>query len=119
MSREKGSVEMINRIFTVLVCVSFALFCASFSVFAEEITSYFQFDSMTLVRFVILNEDGTIRDVEDKNITGISNYDGFLFPYAVSGAYWPSIPGDLVCAHVSFDGNFDWSFRSWSSWSCS
>lgn len=101
------------RVIVLFVALSLSLYCASFSVFAEEITAYFQFDSMTLDSFVILNEDGTIREVEEKGIVGVTvdNGSSFLFSNAVSGAYWPSVPGDLVCAHVSFDGNFDRSME--------
>lgn len=104
------------RVIVLFVALSLSLYCASFSVFAEEINAYFQFDSMTLNSFVILNEDGTIRDVEDKNITGVDSSGSFTFPWAVSGAYDPSVPGDLVCAHVTFGGNFDRSMQSGKSY---
>ena len=104
---------MVKRIFTVFVCVSLALFCASFSVFAEEITATFNFDSAVLERLIILNSFGEVVNTEDRNVSGNEFSDScFLFVGALSGAYDPSIPGDIVCGQVRFSGEFSNSMSS-------
>ena len=96
-----------KRFFFLFVAISFALYCASFSVFAEEITSTFDFTSAVLERLIILNSSGEIINTENRGVEAREySTDCFIFPYALSSAYDPSIPGDLVCGQVRFSGEF-------------
>lgn len=98
--------EMSKRIFTIFVCVSFALFCTSFSVFAEEST-YFEFTDMFLYGLSTLSSDGSIIAQQERNISGVKTSVGFEFQNLIDGAYVENEPGDYVVGYFEFSGSFE------------
>lgn len=95
-----------KRFLFLFVALIFALYCASFSVFAAEVSTKFTFNSMTLKSFITLDSWGYPVATETKNMAGIPYLDGYTFPFVINGAYDSNVPGDYVAGQFAFDGSF-------------
>ena len=98
---------MNRRVIAVFISVFFVLYCTSFSVFAEEVSTYFNFTDMTLLGLTTLSSDGSVIALQDRVISGFKTSVGFEFKNLIDGSYEENAPGDYVVGYFDFNGEFE------------